>query len=43
MRVRLVLPVAAIGLALIAPGHQVAAQGSPSTQIRPAQVNEASQ
>jgi hypothetical protein len=43
MRVRLVLPVAAIGLALIAPGRQVAAQGSPSTQIRPAQVTETGQ
>jgi hypothetical protein len=42
MRVRLVLPVAAIGLALITQGCQLAAHGSPSTQIRPAQVNETS-
>ena len=43
MRVRFVLPVAAIGLALIAPGGQLAAQGSPPTQIRPAQVNDTGQ
>jgi hypothetical protein len=41
--VRFVLSVAAIGLVLVAPGGQLAAQSSPSTQIRPAQVNEASQ
>ena len=38
-----VLPVAAIGLALIAPGGQLAAQGSEATQIRPAQVTETGQ
>jgi hypothetical protein len=43
MRARFVLPVATIGLALVAPGGQLAAQGSPSTQIRPAQVNETGQ
>jgi hypothetical protein len=43
MHVRLVLPVAAIGLALITQGCQLTAHGSPSTQIRPAQVNETSQ
>jgi len=43
MRVRFVLPVAAIGLALIAPGGQLAAQGSEATQIRPAQVTETGQ
>ena len=37
MLVRLVLPVAAVGLAVIAPG-QLAAQGSAPTQVRPAQV-----
>jgi hypothetical protein len=37
MLVRYVLPVAAVGLAVIAPGP-VAAQGSASTQVRPAQV-----
>jgi hypothetical protein len=43
MRMRLVLPVAVTGLALITQGCQLAAHGSPSTQIRPAQVNETSQ
>jgi hypothetical protein len=38
MLVRFVLPVAALGLAVIAPG-QAAAQGS-STQVRPAQVTD---
>jgi hypothetical protein len=42
MHVRLVLPVAAIGLALIASGCQSAPHGSSSTQVRPAQVNETS-
>ena len=42
MPVRSVLPVAAIGLALIASGCQSAPHGSPSTQTRPAQVNETS-
>jgi hypothetical protein len=42
MHARFVLPVAAVGLALIAPG-QLAAQGSPSTQVRPAQGAETSQ
>jgi hypothetical protein len=40
---RFVLSVAAIGLALITSGCQSAGQGSPPTQIRPAQVNETSQ
>jgi hypothetical protein len=40
MSVRFMLPVAAVGLALIAPG-QLAAQGSPSTTIRPAQGTDA--
>ena len=43
MPLRFVLPVAAIGVALIASGCQLAPHGSPSTQIRPAQVNETSQ
>jgi hypothetical protein len=43
MHVRFVLPVAAIGLALIAPSYQLAAQGSQVTQIRPAQVTETGQ
>jgi hypothetical protein len=42
MPVRFVLPVAAIGVALIASGCQLAPHGFPSTQIRPAQVNETS-
>jgi hypothetical protein len=41
MLVRLVLPMVAVGLAVIAPG-QVAAQSAPSTQIRPAQRVEPS-
>jgi hypothetical protein len=40
MPMRSVLPVAAVGLAVIASG-QLAAQGSAPTQIRPAQVREA--
>jgi hypothetical protein len=36
MLVRFVLPVAAVGLAMIAPG-QLAAQGVSPTQVRPAQ------
>ena len=43
MHVRFVLSVAAIGLALVASGCQLAPHGSPSSQIRPAQVNETSQ
>jgi hypothetical protein len=43
MPVRLMLPVAAIGLALTAPGCQLAPHDPTSTQIRPAQVNETSQ
>src|SRR5262245_58465282 len=41
MSVRFVLPVAAVGLALIASG-QLAAQGTP-TQVRPAQAAQTSQ
>jgi hypothetical protein len=41
--VRFVLSVAAIGLALIAAGCQLATQRYPATQIHPAQVNETSQ
>jgi hypothetical protein len=43
MPLRFILPVAAIGVALIASGCQLAPHGSPSTPIRPAQVNETSQ
>ena len=42
MPVRSVLPVAALVWALIASGCQSAPHGSPSTQTRPAQVNETS-
>jgi hypothetical protein len=43
MPARFLLPMAALGLALAASGCQSAPHGSPSTQIRPAQVSEASQ
>ena len=43
MHVRFVLSVAAIALALVASGCQLAPHGSPSSQIRPAQVNATSQ
>jgi hypothetical protein len=42
MSMRSMVPVAAIGLALIASGCQSSPHGSASPQVRPAQVNETS-